>query len=437
MAEKKPLSERKLPTRKNYQPVAPNTPAAENAGGPGQLRRLVLNNFTVFENFDEEFSSGLNVVIGANGSGKTHFMKAGYAIARAIYEPMSVDSLEDGAVRLPSFGKTLTSVFQASLRSLSRRSLDSNNKPNDRSFSFSGSFYERGGEIVRVASANVVGGRLMMRKRNDFRGWVPETSRGSPTFIPAREILSSIVQYVGLSRRYRLSGSLLDKTQLDLAEAIMAPVLRGHEISPDLQDIYRHLYVTLGARPVLRDDGVHLDFSRYDQLHEQSSLFDDDVIAGELGESGPTLPVELSAEGHRKIAQLMLLIENGTITPESTVYWDEPETNLNPSLQALVARVLVDLAAAGVQIFAATHSFFLMKEISLEVERRRAGLSLDGSEQEEKQDVPCAYFAFSNGSNGTLVEKGANLDDIQIIASLDAAINQEDKAQRLYHHLDL
>ena len=43
------------------------------------IESIGLKNFTVFEDFQLEMSSGINVFIGENGTGKTHLLKAIYA----------------------------------------------------------------------------------------------------------------------------------------------------------------------------------------------------------------------------------------------------------------------------------------------------------------------------------------------------------------------
>ena len=43
------------------------------------IRRLKLEQFTAFEDFDMEFSEGVNAFVGDNGTGKTHLMKVLYA----------------------------------------------------------------------------------------------------------------------------------------------------------------------------------------------------------------------------------------------------------------------------------------------------------------------------------------------------------------------
>ena len=43
------------------------------------ITRLKLERFTAFEKLDIQLSPGINVLVGANGTGKTHLMKLIYA----------------------------------------------------------------------------------------------------------------------------------------------------------------------------------------------------------------------------------------------------------------------------------------------------------------------------------------------------------------------
>ena len=43
------------------------------------VTKVKFENFTAFKNLEVEFSPGINALIGANGTGKTHLMKACYA----------------------------------------------------------------------------------------------------------------------------------------------------------------------------------------------------------------------------------------------------------------------------------------------------------------------------------------------------------------------
>ena len=44
------------------------------------LKSLRIRHFTVFKEADLKFAKGLNVIVGANGTGKTHLLKLPYAV---------------------------------------------------------------------------------------------------------------------------------------------------------------------------------------------------------------------------------------------------------------------------------------------------------------------------------------------------------------------
>ena len=44
------------------------------------IKRIKLDNYTVFEDQQIEFDPGINVFIGENGTGKTHILKVLYSL---------------------------------------------------------------------------------------------------------------------------------------------------------------------------------------------------------------------------------------------------------------------------------------------------------------------------------------------------------------------
>lgn len=48
-----------------------------------KIKRIKFQNYTVFEDQQMEFSPGINVIIGENGTGKTHLMKALYSACQS------------------------------------------------------------------------------------------------------------------------------------------------------------------------------------------------------------------------------------------------------------------------------------------------------------------------------------------------------------------
>ena len=100
------------------------------------------------------------------------------------------------------------------------------------------------------------------------------------------------------------------------------------------------------------------------------------------------------AEGIRKIATLLHLLENGSLEVGDTLFWDEPESNLNPKLIKDVAAAIYFLCQNGIQVVIGTHSYFLLKEIDL-ISRSR------------KEDVPITFIGLSKSDGCVSVSNKA------------------------------
>ena len=51
------------------------------------IKSVNIKNFTVFDDFELDLSSGINIIIGKNGTGKTHLLKGIYTVCdRLNYE---------------------------------------------------------------------------------------------------------------------------------------------------------------------------------------------------------------------------------------------------------------------------------------------------------------------------------------------------------------
>lgn len=66
------------------------------------------------------------------------------------------------------------------------------------------------------------------------------------------------------------------------------------------------------------------------------------------------------AEGLQKMATILYLCINGELKPESILFWDEPESNMNPTLISIIVDFIVELAKKyKVQVFISTHDYLL------------------------------------------------------------------------------
>ncbi len=133
--------------------------------------------------------------------------------------------------------------------------------------------------------------------------------------------------------------------------------------------------------------------------------------------------VHLVAEGYRKIATLLYLLKNGSLTKESILFWDEPEANLNPKLITQVVKVLQKLAASGMQIFIATHDYLLSHELSLL------------AEYPSDTNIDIKFFALHKPDRkaGVLVESGHTVAEIKHNPILEEFAAHYDRESALFY----
>lgn len=341
------------------------------------LKRLHLRNFTVFANAEFEFGEGLNVLVGTNGTGKTHVLKMGYVI---LYEIMRI-VLEEKEERIGHtqqsskfmYGK-LKSVFQPEpfySKELIRRDASIPEAQIELKVDYPG---ERINSSMRFTSSAEEGPLFILPYE-----FVAHVNYSSPVFIPAKEVLTS----GWLLSLYDRREIPIDETYPDLLRLLSVPPLR----QPEPFQIIEKLVQLIGGK--VEEEGGHFYLAMPDQ---------------------PRLEMNLVAEGMRKFATLYKLLANGTLTPETTLFWDEPEANLNPALLKEMAIVLSDLAQAGFQIILATHSLFLMKELHILA---------------QKLKKPVRFFGLYAGEHGDVqVETTDNFVQLQHIAALDAELAQ-------------
>ncbi|MCL2015654.1 MAG: AAA family ATPase [Defluviitaleaceae bacterium] len=277
------------------------------------IKSIELKNFTVFEDFKCEFSPRINVLIGENGTGKTHLLKVLYAFCNTSTRDYSLP-VELG--RLFNSNPTIKGILNRNPNEDIKLKIQINGKKydytlscNDDSARYSGNGSQIDEEIFSV-------------------------------LIPAKEMLS-ISNIVRIGDKYKrtlaFDNSLLaiiEKAQnLNFSE----PPKLAEKILPKLEKII---------------DGTVF-------------VKESDLTFWVRKTDGKEILFAMEAEGIRKFGLLWQLIMNGNIDEGTILLWDEPESNLNPKLLPVFVEVLMELAKNGVQIFLATHEYNLMKYFSI------------------------------------------------------------------------
>ena len=282
------------------------------------IRRVRLQRFTAFETLDFEPSRGINVLVGANGTGKTHLMKVAYA---------ACDVSKTGN----SFAEKLTRVFMPSGRSIGR-------------------LVKRRGEssscVVRVSRDGL---DLRLSFSNHTKAAESAKLTGAPrwkaepvesVYIPVKEMLANAPGFRSLYAQREIhfeKFTTISSPALTYRFCVAQWIGNARDCSPVYARLLRVTSPSRTKSSFLRNKEGNLEFS-------------------------------LLAEGFRKLGLLWLLIQNGTLLGGSVLFWDEPETNLNPKLFESVIGILLELQRMGVQIFIATHDYAILKELDLQKE---------------------------------------------------------------------
>ena len=336
------------------------------------LNKLHIENFTVFRKADLEFSSGLNVITGDNGSGKSHLLKLGYAILKTLESFGDKFPAKEIAER--GLAGNLVDIFRPeTLGRLASRVQGSSGSSVSATWNQKGrldfSFSTRKTEKVDILSTPQ---------------YVPLGS--STLFIPPKEIISVFEGFQGALEKRELA---FDGTYLALAKALNPAPLKGKRPSGTAR-LVNELEKNLKA-------SVFKKNNRFYFLSKNTS--------GQFEAS-------LVAEGHRKLGMLTYLIMNGELRNKSSLFWDEPEANLNPRLLRELAGILVELSKV-MQVTVATHSLFLLRELEIL--------------QKQKKLSKARYFGLHFSDNGVEVLSGPSSNDIGDIAALDTSLEQSER----------
>jgi len=290
------------------------------------IKSVDIKNFTVFEDTRCDFSPGVNLFIGDNGTGKTHLLKILYAMTNTLtyttlYEgentfdgkPVTITNNFDHVI-LPMFN----SPVEGLLINLVRNKADE--------YESAKVEIETDNETITSYVAGL--GFLTAINSSDIKGRIAEHEA---LFIPAKDMLS----HSGLENDYAKRELPFDLTLMRILGDLKISRLREHsEVSKALMN---KIAKEVGGKVLYKNGGYFID----------------------KGDS--QINIALEAEGFKKLAVLYRALDTGYLQPGSILFWDEPEANLSPKLMSAVVDILLELAQHGVQVFLATHDYLLMK----------------------------------------------------------------------------
>lgn len=320
------------------------------------INSLLLNNFTGFVENSFSFGKGVNVFIGKNGTGKTHILKSLAASLQAKHDFLSKQSTSKEQFEF-IIAENLIAYFKPdTLGNLVYKNIASGRAGIDISI-----------DSKHLSYSFATSSKTTVKLETDDK-WEDMPF----IYIPPREMFSLFEGFIGLTSKREIS---FDQTYIKLAHSLSLPVLKENKDNP-LNSAVQLLEEELGFE-VLQMNG---------RFYIQTG--------------SKKMEAHLVAEGLRKLASVLYLILNGEINEKTVLFWDEPESNLNPALIKIVAKFILTLEKCGLQIFIATHDYLLTHILSLH------------SEYKETTMASVKFFCLGEEKGRITVEEGDTLAQI-------------------------
>jgi len=329
------------------------------------VSKIDIKKFTVFTDVTIEPSPGINIVIGENGTGKTHLLKLVYA---------------------DMFVRTTCQNENSELRNV--ESVKTNNASTKDVLEF-GNFHQYshidGDDPFailwfthrtqeRICGGGILDGSYGSQPANltaatdVYKSTIKSTKAFRPLYIPAKEVLSmsKIIRiYDDYSKSLSLDYTIIDIIKCTLKLKPNNPPALAEKIASKIEEI-------IGGEVLVKDD-----YSFWVKKHNNQEI-----------------PFNMESEGFRKLGLIWQLLMNGTINEDTVLLWDEPEANINPQLAPTVVEILLELARQGVQIFLATHDYKFAK--LFEIRRREQDQVLFHSLYRDEKDSPVKHECNEN-----------------------------------------
>ena len=237
------------------------------------LTEIRLENFTAFDNLDVKLSKGINVFIGANGTGKTHLMKLLYG-AMQVAESSAVKTLDQvlhGLFLPDSLGRLVKRSLGRGKGSFVVYRNDGDGV--DRSLRY---------ELSTLGKSQIVNIRIWSRPQ-----------KYNVVYIPVKDMLANSPGFKSL---YDKRDIYFESIYADIISLALLPPTKGHA-SKEKSTLLDMIQEIIDGKVEKKDEKFYL-------RNAQGNL-----------------EFTLLAEGYRKLGLLYSLIQNETISSGRILIW--------------------------------------------------------------------------------------------------------------------
>ncbi|BDA68795.1 hypothetical protein CAL7716_029610 [Calothrix sp. PCC 7716] len=321
------------------------------------FKYLLAKNFGIFKRLECQEHQKINIIIGENDTGKSYILKLLYTIAKSVEE---YTKLSDEKSWEQILSDKMLFIFQPSKLNLGR-------------------IVRRSGNTLHV-KALLQGDKYSFSFGKGAKYSITECGEAAKKldlnalYIPSKEFLTALDNIETFYKQLRAFG--FDQTYQDLIE-VLAVRASIKKLDKPLEDVLNSLQNL---------------FQGELSVEEKRFIF---KCCGEKYELSQV------AEGIKRISLLTTLIRNGAIKKGTILFIDEPETSLHPRTIIALCEILFALSQAGVQIYMATHSYFVLKKFELIARKHQESIQLCCLEKAE--DINAKFYDIREGMRDNLI----------------------------------
>jgi AAA15 family ATPase/GTPase len=329
----------------------------------------------------------INVIIGKNDTGKTGLLKLLYATVKSL-EVYSLKSKQSDVVFKKELSDKLLDTFMPRKNGL-------------------GDLVQKGSKEKLDVNITIVGNNGKYKQPIYF-SFGDRTEKSITTciehvepltnssinalFVPAKEVLTAFTDIRNI--RENFYGVGFDDTYLDLIKALSLETTKGRvatelsQVNKSLEDLFEGKIEQTGQK-------------------EQPFIFK---------KGNQQFAMQQTAEGIKKIGILTTLITNRQLGKGTILFMDEPETALHPDAIRQMVEMLVAMSKAGVQIFLASHSYFVIKQLTNCAKRDNLNVSCWNLKREIGKPVNNSFHDLIDGvlPSNSIIDEALKMYDEEI-----------------------
>ncbi len=333
------------------------------------IKEITIKNFMAHSELNLKDIPEINVIIGKNDTGKTGLLKLLYSTVKSL-EIYSFKKKSGEVSFKKELADKLTTTFMPRKNGLgelvqkgSKERLDVNVTIVGNNSKYKQPIYFAFGDRTESTISYCI----------DHVDSIPENSINA-LFVPAKEVLTAFNDISNI--RDNFYGIGFDDTYFDLIKALRLETTKGR-IATELNNVNKSLEDLFEGK--IEQTG----------LPEQPFIFK---------KGNQQFSMQFTAEGIKKIGILTTLITNRQLGKGTVLFMDEPETALHPDAIRKMVEMLVAMSKAGVQIFIASHSYFVIKQMAICAKRDKMQIKCWNLEKEIGKPVTNSFHDLIDGT---------------------------------------